>query len=99
MPFASTYTHSQISVYCEGKELDSSLAQIVVTINSTPSTGQVHEFDLTAEMVSTDFEFDSYINSAEIPEEITNTLFNDNILELIFRIKNIFEGVLNVSFK
>jgi hypothetical protein len=50
-------------------------------------------------MVSTDFEFDSYINSAEIPEEITNTLFNDNILELIFRIKNIFEGVFNVSFK
>ena len=99
MPFASTYTHSQISVYCEDKELDSSLAQIIVTINNTPSTGQVHEFDLTAEMVSTDFEFDSYINSAEIPEEITNTLFNDNILELFFRIKNIFEGVFNVSFK
>ncbi|MBU0997622.1 MAG: hypothetical protein KKE16_06245 [Firmicutes bacterium] len=99
MPIESDYTSSVISIYGFYSEMDSARAQIVLAIETTPSTGILNDFDTTLERTSLDVTFDQYINSANISQSIPTQLFNLNGLELLARIKNLLENVLNVDYK
>ena len=99
MPIVSDYTYSEITIYSENGNLNTVIAQIVVTIENTPSTGEIVDFNLTEERESFDVTFDSYINSANISEDIATILFNENAEQLVSRIKDLFQNVFEITFE
>jgi hypothetical protein len=99
MPIVSDYTYSEITVYSENGDLNSVIAQIVVTIENTPSTGEIVNFNVTEEREFFDVTFDSYINSANISEDIATDLFNENAEQLVSRIKDLFQNVFEITFE
>jgi hypothetical protein len=99
MPISTDYTYSEITIYSENGDLNSVIAQIVVTIENTPSTGEIVNFNVTEEREFFDVTFDSYINSANISEDIATVLFNENAEQLVSRIKDLFQNVFEITFE
>jgi hypothetical protein len=94
MQFDSDYSSTEMVAFGQYGELDLAKISIVLVVGLTPTTGRVNNFDLTLERNSVDVTFDSYINTADISQTIATQLFNSNAIELIIRVRYLFETVL-----
>ncbi|MDD3123073.1 MAG: hypothetical protein PHC62_06090 [Candidatus Izemoplasmatales bacterium] len=99
MQFDSDYSSTEMVAFGQYGELDLAKISIVLVVGLTPTTGRVNNFDLTLERNSVDVTFDSYINTADISQTIATQLFNSNAIELIIRVRYLFETVFGVEFK